>query len=313
MAHLTPSALRLMQRQHNIISIRQLRAGGVSRAAQMRMIHDGLLEHVGQSVLRVPGTPVTFESRLIVLCLQHPHGFVTGPTVGTLERLRRMPRLSEIHFCLPHGSKSTMPPGVKLRQSNFILPEHTRALDNGVVVASWPRLAFDLASDLPLPDLASVIEQMLQRHECTVIDLARVARQMCVPGRRGSALFAQVLLERGGRAPVESHPELTVLTGLNDRGVPVVPQVSHLQLVDGARVRIDMAVESARWAVEVDVHPNHITMPGSARDKQRDRRLHLIDWQVERVSAVDLLDLDGILDELEMLYRARVAALTRRA
>jgi hypothetical protein len=61
--------------------------------------------------------------------------------------------------------------------------------------------------------------------------------------------------------------------------------------------------------VEVDVHPDHLHLPGTARDKQRDRQLHLIGWQVERVTALDLLHPRGVLDELVELYRTRVETL----
>ena len=70
-------------------------------------------------------------------------------------------------------------------------------------------------------------------------------------------------------------------------------------------IRIDMAVPALRWAVEVDVHPDHLSLEGTTGDKQRDRQLHLVDWEVERVTALELLNLPAILDELVELYRAR--------
>lgn len=312
MLNLTAAAMHTLQRQHHHISVTQLRATGVSRTTQLRLIGDGLLEHAGKSVLRVPGTPVTITTRLICLCLQHPGGFVTGPTGGWVVGLRRMPPISEIHFAIKHGTRLELPAGVRLRQTTKILEGHTRRLDNGIVVANWARLAFDLAADLPRLDLVSVIDQMLHEHHCGMTELGAVARQLCAHGRRGSELFANVLLSRGGRSPAESHPEVRVLEGLVARGVPVVPQVAHLELPNGTDIRIDMAVESVRWAVEVDVHPEHLGLRGTTRDKQRDRQLHLIDWQVERVTDLDLLDLKGLLDELAELYHRREAALRSR-
>jgi hypothetical protein len=312
MPDLTPAVLQIMQRQLNNISVRQLRSHGVSRATQQRLLRDGVLEHIGKSVLRVPGASATMTTRLIVLCLQHPSGFVTGPTGGRVVGLRRMPPLSEIHFSALHGTRLDLPPGVRLRQTTRLFDGHTRTLENGIVVANWARLAFDLANDLPKLDLASVIEQMLHLGYCSLAELGAVARQLCAPARPGSVAFATVLFERGARAPAESHPEVRVLDGLMRRGVPVVPQVAHLALPGGGRVRIDMAVDAVRWGVEVDVHPAHFELVGTTRDARRDRQLHLIDWQVEHVTALDLLDLEGLLDELAELYRARVAAVATR-
>jgi hypothetical protein len=307
MSDLTPAALLVLGRQFNTISTRQLDDSGVTRHHREQLVRGGVLEHVGQSVLRVVGAPVTLEARLAALCLQHPRGFVTGPTAGGLLGLRRMPKVARIHFSLPHGSRADVPGHVLLRQTTRWFDEHRRDLGNGIVVADWVRLAFDLSSGLRDRDLASVIEQMLHRGVCTEEQLGAMARLMCAPRRPGSARFARVLLRRHPGRFAESHPELQVLEGLLALGVPVEPQVGDLVLPDGGSVRIDMAVPQARWAVEVDVHPAHLDLVGTTRDKRRDRQLHLIGWQVERVTELDLLDLRGTLRELEALYRARVA------
>ena len=92
-------------------------------------------------------------------------------------------------------------------------------------------------------------------------------------------------------------------------GVPVVPQLARLRLPNGANIRIDLAVPAVRWAIEIDVHPDHLLLEGTTRDKRRDRQCHLIGWQVERVTEIDLVDFPGLVDELVALYGARLAAL----
>ena len=74
------------------------------------------------------------------------------------------------------------------------------------------------------------------------------------------------------------------------------------------RIRIDLAVPAARWAIEIDVHPDHLLLEGTTKDKRRDRQCHLIGWQVERVTEIDLVDLAGLVDELVALYAVRIAA-----
>lgn len=309
MFSLTPAALIVLQRQSNLISSRQLVATGVTRSQRESLVDTRVLEHVGQSVFRVVGAPVTRDTRLIALCLQHPAGMVTGPTAGSVRGLRRMPRTSPITFALPHNSRADVPSYVRLRRTRRLPDEHRVTLTNGMVVPSWPRLAFDLAADLGDRSLASVVEQILHDGHCTEADLAEIARDLCAPARPGSKRFARVLVRRQGRLPSESDPELEVLLGLQRRGVPVVPQVQLLELPNGSHVRIDLAVPDVRWAVEVDVHPTHLHLIGTTRDKQRDRQLHLIGWQVERITALDLLDRERCLDELAQLYAVRLAAL----
>jgi hypothetical protein len=124
--------------------------------------------------------------------------------------------------------------------------------------------------------------------------------------------LAQDLSMEDHRSVVESHPELQIAEGLRLRGVPVELQVSYLKLPNGKRIRLDMAVSHVRWAVEVDVHPDHLLLDGTTKDKQRDRWCHRIDWQVERVTELDILDLTALCDELAELYLHRCETLRLR-
>jgi hypothetical protein len=312
MQGLTSSAVALLQQQLGSISCRQLTERGVTRRARERLIDDGVLVAVGHSVYRVPDSPATLDARIITLCLQHPRTFVTGATAGALESLRRMPRASQVQLSAPHGLRLDVPNWVRLRQSNRIEPHHIRTLPNGIRMASLPRLAFDLGTELRPIDLLSVMEQMRHERGVALADFFTTAGELCGPRRPGSSTFATALLLLHGGPPVESHPELKVLRGLQRRGVPVVPQVGGLVLPDGRRIRIDMAVPAVRWAVEVDLHPTHFGVLGTSTDHQRDRQCHLIDWQVDRVSPLDYARLDHTLDQLQELYAARRLALQRR-
>lgn len=304
MSQLTAAAIVVVHRQLGAITSEQLITAGVSRRQRARLLEDRVLSAVGHRVYRVTGIPLTLAARTVVLCLQHPAGFITGPTGGGLVNLRRMPKLSKVVFCMPHGARFDCPNFAELRQSRVTPDDHARTLDNGIRIATFERLAFDLARDLSIPNLSSVIEQMLQRKDTTMEALTSVARLLCARRRAGSATFATTLIRRHGGAAADSHPELMVLEGLLQRGLPVVPQ-ERLVLPNGRNIRIDMAVPALRWAVEVDVHPDHLYLEGTTGDKRRDRQLHLIDWQVERVTALDLLDLPVLLDELVCLYRER--------
>jgi hypothetical protein len=114
-------------------------------------------------------------------------------------------------------------------------------------------------------------------------------------------------MERGERPAAESHPEVVLGDALRARGIPVVPQVEGLVLPNGTRIRIDLAVPAARWAIEIDVHPDHLLLEGTTRDKRRDRQCHMIGWQVERVTELDLIDLSSLVDELSSLYELRIS------
>lgn len=309
MSTLNAAALGVLARQLGLITSDQLRSAGVGRAARQALIKARVLGRPYKSVYSVGTGELTFEQRLVALTLAHRGSFITGATAGGYLKVRRMPTASEIQLCVPHGRRLDAIQGVRFRQSTAITSLDHRTLANGMEIATWPRLFFDLAAELSAKDLMSAIDQGLNDGRCTVEELGAIARRLCHPHRRGSERFAAVLLARGGRRPVDSHPELEVLEGLLARGVPVEPQHSELILPDETTVRIDLAVPAVRWAVEIDVHPSHLGLEGATRDRRRDRQLHLIGWQVERVTAVDLLDPVGLLDELVALYQRRVVSL----
>jgi hypothetical protein len=308
MSDLTPQALSILRVQHGHATAAQLDAAGVRRRARLRLIDAELLISVYKSVVRIPSAPSTLEGRCVAVCLGHPSGFVTGPAGGKLLGLRRMGRAESIHFAVRHGIHLDKVPNVTLHQTTSIQPSDIRKRPDGITTASPSRLAFDLAAMLTVDDHASVIEQLLRDGHCSLTDLAAVARRLCHPRRPGSLRFMRSLVERGDRPPAESHLEVVLGDALRARGVPVIPQVSNLVLPNGKRIRIDLAVPDARWAIEIDVHPDHFLLEGTTRDKQRDRQCHLIGWQVERVTEVDFLDLPGLVSELVALYQARISA-----
>jgi len=222
-------------------------------------------------------------------------------------RSAAMPRAEPIQFVVPHGIHLESVPGITLHQTTSIRPSDLRRRGDGIVVASPARLAFDLAAFLTVQDHASVVEQLIHDGHCSIDELGAVARRLCHPRRPGSLRFVRTLMNRGERPAAESHPEIVLGDALRARGLPVVPQVSGLRLPNGTSIRIDLAVPEARWAIEIDIHPDHLLLEGTTKDKRRDRQCHLIGWQVERVTEVDFLDLRALVDELVALYEARVS------
>jgi very-short-patch-repair endonuclease len=305
MIDLTPEAFDVLRRQYGHATVAQLDRAGVGRTARRRLVEEQVMVAVSRSVVRINSAPVSFESRCVALSLTHASGFVTGPAGGRLHGLRRMPPSEPVHFLVPHGVH-LHDHDVVVRQSRNVSDLDRVRLDSGIVVASAPRLAFDLAVDLNALDLASVVEQLLQRRKCTVAALAATARRLCHPSRPGSELFITTLLARGQRAASESHPEVVLAEALRARSIPVEPQYRELRLPDGSRVRLDLAVPDVRWGIEIDVHPDHLLLDGTTKDKRRDRQCHRIGWQIERVTEIDLLDLAGLVDELVALYQSRL-------
>ncbi len=307
MNDLTIAALDVFARHHGAASRRMLRLAGVSRNRLIRLVDDGLLVPTSETVYHLAGSQRTLEQRCVELCLAHPRSYITGPTAGVLLGLRRMGKPTELHLGAPHGSNIGPILGVRLRQTTKLPEWHLRRRADGIVVANHPRLAFDLSVDLPPLDHVSVVEQLLTDPSCTPALLRRVAQELVHPARPGSAQFVAMIEQRLEGGPGESHGEVLIARGLRARGVPVVSQ-HRVVLPGGQRARFDLAVPAVKWAVEIDGFPDHFGSAGGSSDRRRDRKSHAAGWQVERVAPVDLLDAEGICDELAELYRCRCVA-----
>ncbi len=309
MSGLNPQAMAVLREHHGVATLKMLRDAGVGRVAVDRLIEHGVLTQHLERVVRIASTPETEESRCAELCLAFPRAFITGPTAGRLTKLRRMGPPDNVHLSVPHGSNIGPINGVNLRQTTKIHVSDVQAVRrDGIRLASAPRLAFDLAADLVQRDHASIVEQILHERRCTWTTLLRTARRLAHPLRPGSAVMAMTIAERAQRTPAESHGEVQLGTELRKIGVPVEPQLVWLDLPNGSRARVDLSVSAIRWGIEVDLHPDHLLRWGTTKDKRRDRQCHLIGWEIERVTDLDLLDLDGLLAELKALYVARVVS-----
>lgn len=302
----TRAAENWLATHHGVITTAQLIANGVPRRRVERLARAGTLRRATPGVFVLPGSPATLHQRAAVLCATYRSGFVTGPTAGMLAGLRRMPQSSSLHFSVLHGRHVEPEPGVRWRQTTKLASHDRMTRADGIVVASWARLAFDLAADLGRLDHVSVGNQLLERRDVDADELARIAERLCHPGRRGSRRFLETLAARS-IAPQQSHGEVTLLDALRRRGVPVEAQVSVV--TPSGPQRLDLGVAAARWGVELDVHPEHRSLEGHRRDAERRRGTNDVDWQVEIVAELDLAEIGGIADELAASYRRRVQRL----
>ena len=307
MNDLTVAALDAFATHHGVASNRMLLDAGVGRHRRDRLVAQGLLVPAGERVYRLAATPRTLAQRCAELCLDHRSTFITGTTAGQLMSLRRVSRAVEIQLSAPHGKNIGPLAGVHLRQTTKIAPWHVVVRPDGIAIASPARLAFDLSMEMPPDDHASVVEQLIADHGLTPDQLRRIGGELVHPIRKGSRQFVAMLESRLGGGPAESHGEVLIARGLRVRGVPVVAQYP-IVLPGGSRIRFDLAVPAVKWAVEIDAFPTHFEVAGGASDRRRDRRSHAVGWQVERVSPVDLADIDGTCDELATLYRHRAAS-----
>jgi hypothetical protein len=300
---LPPALAVLFAERHDIVTAAEMRRTGVGRTAADTLLRCGTIHRITRGVYGLAGAADTLEHRCRRLSLLHPGGFVTGPTAAMLGGLRRQPRASALHYTVPHGRRLDAERGVWYHQSTQISPEDRQFRPDGIVMASWPRLAFDLAAHLPATDHRSVVEQMMALGLVTKDELRHVEQRLGHARRPGSGAMARTLGAISSGRAQDSDAEVRLLEALERRGVPVVPQVPVL--ADGRLIHLDLGVPEVRWGIELDIHPEHRTVPGHGRDARRRRSLRASDWAVEVVTEVDVAGprrLEATADELAGLY-----------
>jgi hypothetical protein len=305
MSELPPASLGWLAAHHGVITTATLRDHEVGRSTIVRLIGSGVLCRKAKGVFVVATSPATLEQRCAVLCAAHPGGFVTGPTAGMLGGLRRMPRPSALHYSVPHGINLPALAGVSWRQTTVIWTSDRTTREDGITMASWPRLAFDLAADLRPLDHLSVVNQLIDERLVTAEELGAIDRRLGHPARPGSGRFRRTLESLSGAPANQSHPEVVLADALRRRDVPVEAQSRVIRASNGRAFHVDLAVPTARWGVELDIHPEHRTFEGHAADAARRRDMHRLAWQVETVSEHDMRDVERLADDLADLYARR--------
>ena len=92
---------------------------------------------------------------------------------------------------------------------------------------------------------------------------------------------------RGGAARVA--PEETVVgDALAAAGLCGLERQYRIELPGDGPARFDLAVPTARLAIEIDIFPTHRETEGRRRDDWRDDAAASIDWSVERLVEGDL-------------------------
>ncbi len=210
MATITADLADVVSRQHGIITLGQLLGGGLSPAEIRGQVAAGLLLRVHNGVYRYRTHGESLEGRSVAACVANPALVITGPTGGELWGLRKMPRLATVAALIPTPDWPHLR-GVTVRRVPSIAEEHIVRRDDGIRLASPPRLWFDLAVWLDDRSFESVTEQLLDRH-CAITTIWRTLRMLGGQGRKGTARAQRVLSSRSSwQRPADSDLELRVL------------------------------------------------------------------------------------------------------
>jgi len=309
MAALDDSALMWLRQHHATISTTALAASKVTLDQRAVLVQAGLLVRVVDGAYALGGVEPTELSRCTALSTSRPELVVAGPTAGRLWGLRRVPRDGLVHVIAPPGSHPCREPWVRPYRTALVDDEDVVVRDDGVRLTSPPRTVVDLTRYVHNLALISIIEHAISSEMCTRETLFRVAERLDTRGRPWVRRFLRVLGSRHPSAASESEGELRVLNALVERGVEGLTRQHPIALLGYGRARFDIAIPSIKWALEVDLHPEHRSSEGVARDNRRDAAAESLGWRVRRVGEVELDrgQFAGTMDDVAREVRRRAA------
>ena len=306
MATISRTLAAIIASRHGIVTHDELLGDRHTRHSIRRLVEKGFLIHVHKQVYRLATSPDTFEARCAAACAADRSAIVTGVVAARLWEFRHVWQPELPHVLTAHD-RTPITRDVVLRRSNVIDAEDRVMRHDGIVVASPPRAWFDCARELDDERFERLTEWVLDHH-ARLPTLWHTACRLQARGRPGLARVRRVMSQRSDwQKPAGSGIELRVLQALERRGIVLIRQYP-LPLPNGVTIHPDGADPAIKWALEID----HVTWHGgrldAQRDKTRDRKARLIDWQVERVTDRELADdFDAVIDQLEALYRRRAS------
>ena len=232
-----------------------------------------MLERLTAEVLRVPGSPVTWDQTFTAALLSIG-GDVKGasPTAAAVLGLEGFERRGDIHVVVPRSQRvpaSRIPPGVVVHRSTRLERLDVTTVE-GRPITSAARTIIDLAAQgVDERRLDRAIDSAVREGWTSVAFLARRLDALRGSGRHGVALIEHHLPDSGGHSALERH----FLRLVREAGLPR-PTCQRVFRRDGRFIaRSDFAFPGTDVVIEVTGRQGHSTPLDRQKDAQRRNEL----------------------------------------
>lgn len=307
-----PEILQLLGRQHWVATRSQLLAAGMSDRALTVALRAGTLVRVAPQVVRLTGSPETFDSRarhLLLAC--GDDSYLSGVTSARLWGVRGCAEYP-IEIAVEHIRRIVVPGWARLVRTSWLEPElHRRTHENGLSLASPLRTLMRLGeffgnSTYGRTKFEKAAEDLWHRNLIEPPAAARFLADVRRSGRGGVAVFEEWLRIAVGRERAsQSHAEVALVAMLRIYGLPE-PQRQHpVTVAPGVTLHLDIAYPEVQLAVEPGATWWHGGNERARQDDRRDIALAELGWQTMRFDEVELGDLESCAQRVVRVYHRR--------
>jgi len=253
---------RLAERQHGVVSARQLAAVGMSRNAVSARAQAGRLHRVHRGVYAVGHRVLTVDGkRMAAVLAAGPGAALSHASAAALWEIRPS-AAAKIDVSVRRDGGRGKRPGLRIhRAANLCEDEITE--HRGIRVTTPARTLLDLASSLPRRALERALD------EAEIRDLydrrALEAISKAHAGERGARRLREALADDGELTLTDSELEELLFAICDEHGLErPTPQ----EWVAG--LRVDFLFAASRLVVETDSWSFHRTRRAFERDRERD-------------------------------------------
>jgi hypothetical protein len=272
----------LAARQYGCVTFAQAHDCGLTRSQLTRRLERGLLEHVGNQVLRVVGAPQTWRQALMAGLLDlGPGVVVSGRAAAALHGFDGWPE-GPLDFTIARSA----------RRRTTIWPVHTALridrIDTTTIdhlpCTTASRTILDLARTATRAELARAIDSAIHLGASSPAFLRRRLSARRGPGHWGVRLVDDLLADAGGHSALER----AFLSLVRQAGLPR-PTCQPIFYLDGRRVgRVDFCFEAILLVVEVSGRRGHSSDAERAKDAQRRNELQALGYRVVEFTSADI-------------------------
>jgi very-short-patch-repair endonuclease len=298
----------LAERQHGVVSLSQLNALGLGKAAVAKRAANGRLHRVHRGVYAVGHARLTLPGRwmaAVLACGQK--AVLSHRSAAGLWGLRPDNR-ANTDVSLP--SRSARPrPGIDVHRSVTLTPAD-RTVKDGIPCTTLARTLLDLAE----VDSPRGVERAIEQAEVLrLFDLRAVEEVIArANGRRGAAVLTAVLARLEEPALTDTELEERFLTLCRAASLPS-PEVNEWLVIDDEpAIKADFLWREKRLVVETDGWESHGTRQAFERDRRRDERLKLAGYEPLRFTRRRIIaEPGGVMRTVAELLARRTAPAAR--
>lgn len=264
----------LADRQHGVVSIRQLRRIGYSHRSVRHAVAVGRLHRLHHGVYAVGYTNLSLQGRCLAAVLASgPRALLSHYSAGWLLGLVAI-RPFPVHVTTPIPRKRR--DAIRIHHSRTLI-DADRALEEGIPVTSVARTALDLAAVVRFRTLRRLVRRS---EELEVFDLADFRSVLARNGgHRGAFPLERALAIYEPPRLTRSELERELLRLLERAGVSTPSTAFNV-----AGYELDVYWPELRFAVELDVYATHGGHESFEEDRRRDEDLKLAGVELTRVT-----------------------------